>query len=126
MIKLLRSYLFWTYDRGSFHYDVMVTLILLFLFVSPHFINFRERPTPPLALQTSEVLVQSARMTPDGQEIRYEIRAEDLRSATTDQQRRLAMLRIIEPIAGDVTLVRSEPVYDATGKLVAYDAWAIR
>ncbi len=126
MLKLFRSYLFWTYERGSFHYDVMVTLILLFLFVSPHFINFRERPTPPLALQTSEVLVQSAAPTPDGQEVRYEIRAEDLRSATTDQQRRAAILRIIEPIAGDVTLVRVEPVHDPSGKLVAYNAWATR
>ena len=126
MIKLLRSYLFWTYQRGSFHYDVMVTLILLFLFISPHLINFRERPTPPLALQTSEVLVQSARATPDGQEVRYEVRAEDLRAATTDQQRRLAILRIIEPIAGEVTLLRVEPVHDPSGKVVAYNAWAIR
>ena len=31
MFKLLRSYIFWTYERGSLHYDVMVTLILLFL-----------------------------------------------------------------------------------------------
>ena len=32
-MKVLRSYFFWTYERGSFHYDVMVTLILLFLFL---------------------------------------------------------------------------------------------
>ena len=126
MLRLFRRYLFWTYERGSFHYDVMVTLILLFLFISPHLINFRERPTPPLALQTREVLVQSAGITPDGQEVRYEIRAEDLRAASTDQQRRLAILSIIEPIAGDVTLTRFEPVHDASGKLVAYNAWIIR
>ncbi|EQD43830.1 hypothetical protein B1A_15449, partial [mine drainage metagenome] len=35
MKKILRSYIFWTYQRGSAHYDVMVTLILLFIFVSP-------------------------------------------------------------------------------------------
>ena len=27
MGKLLRSYFFWTYERGSFHFDVLVTLI---------------------------------------------------------------------------------------------------
>ena len=30
MFKTLRSYIFWTYERGSFHYDVMVTPILIF------------------------------------------------------------------------------------------------
>jgi len=33
--KILRSYFYWTYPRGSFHYDVLVTLILLFIFVTP-------------------------------------------------------------------------------------------
>ena len=27
--QVIRSYFFWTYERGSFHYDVMVTLILI-------------------------------------------------------------------------------------------------
>lgn len=57
MGKLLRSYFFWTYERGSFHFDVLVTLILLFLFVSPHFIDFKDRPVETVALNSSEVLV---------------------------------------------------------------------
>ena len=44
MKTILKSYLFWTYPRGSFHYDVMVTLILIFIFGSPFVINYRERP----------------------------------------------------------------------------------
>jgi len=38
MMRILRSYFFWTYERGSFHYDVMVTLILAFIFITPHVI----------------------------------------------------------------------------------------
>ena len=34
--QILKSYFYWTYPRGCFHYDVMVTLILLFIFVTPH------------------------------------------------------------------------------------------
>ena len=30
--EILMSYFYWTYPRGGFHYDVMVTLILLFIF----------------------------------------------------------------------------------------------
>ncbi len=43
MFKLIRSYIFWTYERGSFHYDIMVTAILLFMFVSPHFIELQRQ-----------------------------------------------------------------------------------
>jgi len=60
MGKLLRSYLWWTYERGSLHYDVMVTLILIFLFVSPHVIDYKDKPVETVALHASEVLVKEA------------------------------------------------------------------
>ena len=44
MGKLLKSYFFWTYSRGSLHYDVMVTLILAFIFVTPHLWNYGDKP----------------------------------------------------------------------------------
>jgi hypothetical protein len=53
MGKLLRSYLWWTYERGSFHYDVMVTLILIFMFVSPRLIDFKDKPVETVALNSS-------------------------------------------------------------------------
>jgi len=45
MSKLLRSYFYWTYPRGNIHYDVMVTLILLFIFVTPQFWDFGDKPS---------------------------------------------------------------------------------
>ena len=42
-MKLLKSYFWWTYERGSVHFDVMVTLILLFLFVSPQLHRLRRK-----------------------------------------------------------------------------------
>ena len=44
MNKILKSYFFWTYPRGCFHYDVMVTLILLFIFITPHLWDYGDRP----------------------------------------------------------------------------------
>ncbi len=58
MRQTLKSYLFWTYPRGSFHYDVMVTLILVFLFVSPRLINYRDRPQETLT-STKDILVRA-------------------------------------------------------------------
>src|SRR5258708_38058002 len=42
--RTIRGYILWSYERGSLHYDIMVTLILLFVFVSPYFINFKDKP----------------------------------------------------------------------------------
>jgi hypothetical protein len=42
--KVILSYFYWTYPRGSFHYDVMVTLILAFIFVTPHLWNYGDKP----------------------------------------------------------------------------------
>lgn len=126
MIKLLRNYLFWTYERGSFHYDIMVTLILLFLFLAPRFIDFKDKPVETVALQSSEVLVKEAGTNEDGSLFVYQIRAEDMHGAATDSDRQAAILRVIEPISGEVTLERYEPVRDAHGNVVAYNAWVVR
>ena len=127
MFKMIRSYIFWSYERGSFHYDVIVTAILVFMFVSPHFINYNDKPVETVALHSSEVLVKEAGTTSSGSSrFMYQIRADDMGAAKTDAERQTAILRVIEPISGEVTLERYEPVRDAQGKIVAYNAWVLR
>jgi hypothetical protein len=127
MFKLIRSYIFWSYERGSFHYDVMVTAILVFMFVSPHFIDYNDKPVETVALHASEVLVKEAGTTSSGSSrFMYQVRADDMGAAKTDAERQTAILRVIEPISGEVTLERYEPVRDAQGKIVAYNAWVLR
>jgi len=130
MLKTLRSYFWWTYERGSFHYDVMVTLILIFLFLGPRFIDFKDRPVETVALHSSEVLVKEAGSTDDSSRFIYQMRADDVQRATkgasSDADIRAAILRMIEPIAGEVTLERYQAVRDAQGHIIAYDAWVTR
>jgi hypothetical protein len=130
MGKLLRSYFWWTYERGSFHYDVMVTLILIFMFASPHFIDFKDRPVETVALNSSEVLVKEAGTTSNGSSrFIYQIRADQPggpQASQTDDERRAAILRVVEPISGAVTVERDEPILDSHGKVVAYNAWVVR
>ena len=129
MRKILSSYFWWTYERGSLHYDVMVTLILLFLFVSPHYIDFKDRPVETVALQSSEVLVKEAGQSGGNARFIYQIRADMPGGPQPDQTedvRQAAILRVVEPISGAVTLERYEPVLDAHGKVVAYNAWVVR
>jgi hypothetical protein len=126
-MNLVRKYIFWTYERGSFHYDVMVTLILAFLFVSPHFIDFADKPITAIPLHASEVLVREQGSTGTDARFVYEIRVEDLHGATSDADLRAAILNVIEPISGSVTLVgKPAPIADAKGHIVAYAATVLR
>ncbi len=126
MLKLLRSYFFWTYERGSFHYDIMVTLILVFMFLSPRILDYKDKPVETVALHSSEVLVREAGSEGSSSRFIYQVRDDDMNGAKTDAERRAAILRLVEPISGEVELERYEPVRDAQGKVIAYNAWVLR
>ena len=126
MGKLLKSYVFWTYERGSIHYDVMVSLILIFMFLSPRLFDFKDKPVETVALHASEVLVKEAGTSGESSRFMYQVRADDMQGAATDEERRAAILRVVEPISGEVTLERYEAVRDAQGRVVAYNAWVLR
>ncbi|MBZ5630811.1 MAG: hypothetical protein LAO06_18300 [Acidobacteriia bacterium] len=120
MLKTIRGYILWTYERGSMQYDVMVTLILAFIFVAPYWVNFKDKPIERTPHQT-EVIV-----FPDGQSgFIYQVDASvvhgsDPASIETD------LLRTIEPIAGEVDITKYEPVRDARGRVVGYKVWVSR
>ncbi|HEY4008745.1 MAG TPA: hypothetical protein VGM11_01245, partial [Acidobacteriaceae bacterium] len=100
-MRILGRYIFWTYERGSFHYDVMVTLILLFLFLAPRFIDFKDRPAAevPAGLQPTQILVRHAGYNAGTEHLIYTVRAADLHGATGPSLQTAAM-RIIQPISG--------------------------
>ncbi|MHB1020878.1 MAG: hypothetical protein ACYC46_11895 [Acidobacteriaceae bacterium] len=122
MFRVLRNYFFWTYERGSFHYDVMVTLILAFLFLSPRFIDYKDKPKEPTPLQTSQMLVTNI----DGVHFIYQVPAATLDGLVSEDQKRTAILGVIEPIAGEVTIDRYVPVVDGRRNVIAYKVWVRR
>ncbi len=126
MIRLIRNYIFWNYERGSFHFDVMVTLILVFLFVGPRFINFHDKPVTNIPLSPSEVLVREAGSIGGESRFVYEVRVDDLHGASGDTELRAALLQVIQPIAGNVSLQTYKALTDAKGKIIGYDATVLR
>jgi hypothetical protein len=115
--RTIRGYILWSYERGSLHYDVMVTLILLFVFLSPSWINFRDKPIERVPHQTGVVI------EPDGHGgFMYQIEASAL-SAKNDADLREQMLGIIEPIIGAASVLRYEPVKDGSGRVQSYKVW---
>src|ERR1700691_1819116 len=57
--RTIRGYILWSYERGSLHYDIMVTLILLFVFVSPHFVNYKDKPVERNPHLTGVIVIPS-------------------------------------------------------------------
>jgi hypothetical protein len=118
--RTIRSYILWQHERGTLHYDVMVTLILIFIFATPYWINYNDKPAPR-NMHQSDIVV-----TPDAQGgLLYEISGSAITpgddSAVRDQ-----LLHTIEPISGAVTMVRYEGVIDQKGKVQSYRVWVKR
>ena len=122
--RTIRDYLFWSYERGTIQYDVMVTLILLFVFLSPRVINFKDKPVEHNPHRTGVAVV------PDGQGgLIYQIEAaavEGQVASHDDSAIRSQLLRIIEPISGEVSITRIEPVRDGSGRVLSYKVWVAR
>jgi hypothetical protein len=112
--RTIRSYILWQHERGTLHYDIMVTLILIFVFLSPRVINFNDKP----ALQSpnaADVVV-----TPDARgSLVYQISASVI-TPGDDRSVREQLLRIIKPISGEVSIVSYDAVTDSKGHVRTY------
>jgi hypothetical protein len=116
----IRSYILWQHERGTLHYDIMVTLILIFVFFSPRVLNFNDKPAVPNT-HPAGVFVTS-----DGNGgLVYRIEASTV-SASNDAAVRDQLLHTIEPISGKVSIVKYETVKDGQGRAQEYQVWVKR
>ena len=121
--RTIRDYIFWSYERGTIQYDVMVTSILLFVFLSPRLINFKDKPVEHNPHRTGVAVV------PDGQGgLIYQIEAAAVGEAvgSDDTVIRGELLQIIEPISGEVSITKVEAVRDGSGRILSYKVWVAR
>ena len=115
--RTIRGYILWSYERGTLQYDVMVTLILIFVFLSPYWINFRDKPVERNPHPTDVII------TSDGASgFIYQIQGAAV-SAKDDPVIREQLLRIIEPIAGEVTITKYDIERDPLGRVQRYKVW---
>lgn len=118
--RTIRSYVMWQHERGTLHYDIMVTLILLFIFSSPYWINFNDKPVPQKSHQ-SDIAV-----TPDNVGgLIYEIPGGSI-SAGDDASVRDQLMRVIQPISGAVEISKYELASDHKGSVQSYRVWVKR
>jgi hypothetical protein len=120
--EILKSYFYWTYPRGSFHYDVMVTLILLFIAITPQLWNYGDKPW-------STRLSHPIQVTGDGGKgLIVTVAASDVIVSANASYPvvKKALREAIMPVTGDAVFVeRWETTTDAQGNLV-WTVWAHR
>jgi hypothetical protein len=115
--RTIRDYILWSYERGTIQYDVMVTLILLFVFLSPYWINFHDKPVErnphPIGVG----------VTPDvGGGFIYQIDGAAV-SGKDEAAVRAQLLRVVEPISGEASITKYEAVPDRQGHVLIYKVW---
>jgi hypothetical protein len=118
---IVKSYFYWTYSRGTFHYDVMVTLILLFIFVTPRFWNFGDRPSTEPG-PSHPIMVNSD----GGHGVIITVDATDVNvpAGATDNQVKRALRHAIEPVTGDDVYVQRWMTVTAADGRMAWKVWA--
>jgi hypothetical protein len=116
--RTIRGYILWSYERGSIQYDIMVTVILMFVFLSPYWINFKDKPVERNPHPTGVVVVPD---TAGG--FVYQIEGSAV-TGKEDAAIRAELLRIIEPISGEVNITRYETIRDRSGRISGYKVWA--
>lgn len=118
--RTLQDYILWSYERGTIQYDVMVTLILFFVFLSPQWINYKDKPLPHDPHRT-EVVVDS-----DGKAgLIFQIDGSLVRGKQ-DNEIRSDLLKIIEPISGQVSITKYDVDRDRFGGIKRYQVWCTR
>jgi hypothetical protein len=125
MKKLLKSYFFWTYPRGCVHYDVMVTLILLFIFITPWLWNYGDKPSnaagPAHPIQVTGDGGRGLIVTVPATEVDL-----DLKTTASEQVVKKALHKAVEPVIGDAISVKHwETAVDAQGNW-SWKVWARR
>lgn len=116
--RTLKGLLLWTYDRGSWQYDLMVVLILAFVFLIPAR-YFHDRPVfNPNPMQ--DVVQMGAEA--DGT-LYYRVSADLLLSLHHDDPRKAADEVFTDNIDHPFEITRIEPVKDSDGVVVWYDVW---
>jgi hypothetical protein len=117
--QILSKTLFWSYERGTWQYDVAVVLILVFVLVTPR--NwFHDKPESGGLAAPGQVLLVSR----EGNRQIYRVDARILAPPTklalqnglhTALQDALAELR-----SGNFSIAKIEPVHDEQGTVIAY------
>ncbi|MCU0247929.1 MAG: hypothetical protein MUC42_15270 [Bryobacter sp.] len=110
----MRRFLLWDFARGSWQYDVIVALILAFIFLTPRTL-FRDQPRP------SNVALLPAEAGTSVYWVETELLPEPGSPALLPQAEKILQNRFKHQ---KIQVVRVEPIFDAEKEIKGYMAYA--
>jgi hypothetical protein len=112
-----KRFILWDFPRGSRAYDVVVGIILVFVFLTPR-AWFRDQPKIPRASQVA--------VLPSEHGGNVFVVDPELLSGIPDEQRPAKVGQIVRKLPGakKVEITRVEPIYDSEGEIKAFMAFA--
>lgn len=111
----MRRWIFWEFPRASWQYDIVVALILAFIFLTPREL-FRDQPLP-----ASIVMVPAS----DGQSVFF-IDPHILRQTPESERPAIAARMIQQRYKQQYEIVRLETEFDAENEIRGFLAYAKR
>lgn len=112
----LKRFILWDYPRAGWQYDVMVTLILGFIFLTPRE-WFRDQPRVPRASRIAVLPAERGALI-------FWIEAELLAEAPEEQRLRKARELLSFQTGEKLNVVRLEPIVDSEQEIRGFIAFA--
>ncbi|MGH9679531.1 MAG: hypothetical protein ACRD4Y_06245 [Candidatus Acidiferrales bacterium] len=114
---------FWSYERGTWQYDIAVVAIVLFVLFSPRLIHFNDQPLvgPP----PSQAVIELRNLAP-GQIATYRVDARllasPIRTPELEHDLHVAVQNnVIDLHQGRFEILRIEPIRGDNGTVAYYD-----
>ena len=114
--RTLKGFVLWSYDRGTWQYDVMVALIVLFVLLAPSR-WFHDKPVYN-PWQAHDIM----RLDKEPEGVRYRVSAELLASYDSDPMRAAGEV-FAQNLTHPFTIVRIQEVRGEDEEVVWYDVW---
>ena len=120
--QILARTFFWSYERGTWQYDVAVILILIFVLLTPH-TWFRDQPQ--VGMPVDQQQVQLLLFSDNGHRQEYRVDARVLappeQTPTLQNELHQALQRALPDLRnGRFSITKIEPVRNENGTVIAY------
>lgn len=114
---MLKRFILWDYPRASWQYDVMVGIILAFIFLTPRD-WFRDQPRIPTASSIAPLPSEN------GSSLFFV--SSELLAGVPENQRAAKLTQLLRVRTSDrqLQVIRVEPILDSEGELQGYHAFA--
>ena len=118
--KILSRIFFWSYERGTWQYDVAVILILIFVLATPRD-WFHDQPQVGLPATPSQVELLSANGELQTYRVDARVLAPPERTPALQNDLHRALKKALPDLSnGRFSITKIEPVRDAQGTVIAY------